>query len=241
VRILLLIVLAAATVAAAATAAAPTPRYTVTFTGAGTEHQVDHQQNIQDDGTCDSAEHVDVTAALAWSARWTGLRAAGRSTLGASPASSTAGSHLAGSHVKDACGLPIEQAPPGWASQETCDVDLVASGPADLSLVSRSKKALVLGLTAPPLAVPPGSGCSLNVRNDQLVAHVVVPLKKLGALKKGRSLKLALGTATPGPGDLYAPSLDCSQPTKPYEGYRTADHCQDDLSWSGTLLLTRAS
>jgi hypothetical protein len=50
---------------------------------------------------------------------------------------------------------------------------------------------------------------------------------------------LQVGTLHPGPDDLYAPTLDCSQPTKPYEGYRTADHCRDDLSWSGTLKITR--
>jgi hypothetical protein len=89
--------------------------------------------------------------------------------------------------------------------------------------------------------VPVGAGCALNVRNDQLVAHVAVPLKKLDGLKKGKSLTLAVGSSRPGPGDYYAPSLDCSQPTKPYEGYRTADDCHDTLSWSGTLRLTRAS
>jgi hypothetical protein len=63
----------------------------------------------------------------------------------------------------------------------------------------------------------------------------------LQALKRGKSLTLPVGTANPGPGDLYAPSIDCSVSTKPYEGYRTSDRCQDQLSWHGTVKITRAS
>ena len=108
-----------------------------------------------------------------------------------------------------------------------------------LAVVKKTATTLVLSVVAPSFAVPVGATCALNVRNDQLAAHVVVPLKKLDALKRHASLALQVGTLHPGPGDLYAPTLDCSQPTKPYEGYRTADHCRDDLSWSGTLKITR--
>ena len=73
-----------AALAAVGAAAAPTPTYTVTFQGAGSEHQVDLKQNIQDDGTCDAAEHVDVTAAVSWSVSWARVRVASRSALGAS-------------------------------------------------------------------------------------------------------------------------------------------------------------
>jgi hypothetical protein len=240
VRIALPLAAALALLAAPAAVAMPTPSYVVSFAGSGTEHHVDQQQNIQDDGTCDSAEHVDVTATLSWQATWHGLRGTGRSVLGA-PVLSTAGSQVAGTHVKDACGLPLDEAPPGWVSQQSCNTALVDSAAPELAVASRSKTALTLSLTAPALAVPAGSGCTLNVRNDQLATHVVVPLKKLAALRKGKSLTLAVGTSLPGPGDEYAPSLDCSQPTKPYEGYRTADHCQDELTWSGTVRVTRAS
>ena len=63
-----------AALGAAAAAAAPTPSYTVTFSGAGSVQHVDHQRNIQDSGLCDSAEHVTVTAALAWTTSWRGFR-----------------------------------------------------------------------------------------------------------------------------------------------------------------------
>ena len=55
------------------------------------------------------------------------------------------------------------------------------------------------------------------------------------------SLSFAVGITRPGPGDYFVPTQDCSQPTKPYEGYRTDDHCQDQLSWSGTVTITRVS
>ena len=217
---------------------APTPIYFLAFQGSGTEHQIDEKQNIQDDGTCDSAEHVDVNAKLAWSTAWPGFRTATRSAL--APPTRVDGSRIAGAHVKDACGLPLDRAPAGWASQTSCDEALVTAGSPTLSSTAR-KDAIVIAVTAPPFAVPVTAKCPLNVRNDQLSAHVVVTLTKLRALKRRASLTFTVGTSRPGPGDTYATSLDCSVPTKPYEGYRTADHCQDQLSWSGTLTVTRVA
>ena len=217
---------------------APTPIYSLTFQGSGTEHQIDQKQNIQDDGTCDSAEHVDVIAAMAWSTTWLGFRTTTRSAL-ASP-TRVDGSRVAGAHVKDACGLPLDRAPAGWASQTSCDEALVTAGSPTLSSTAR-KDAIVIAVTASPFAVPVTAKCPLNVRNDQLSAHVVVTWTKLRALKRRASLTFTVGTSRPGLGDTYSTTLDCSVPTKPYEGYRTADHCQDRLSWSGTLTITRVA
>ena len=233
-----LILLLAALVAAATASARTGPAYTLTFTGAGVEHQLDQQQNIQDSGICDSGEQVDVTADLAWRATWTGFRATSRNALAAAP--SIAGSKFSGTHVKDACGLPLEQAPAGWVAQATCAADLVPAGSPSLE-AQPGRTSIVIGVTAPPVAVPVGQACSINPRNDQLSAHVVVTLAKLNALKKRGSLSFKVGNATSTARDIYAPSINCSQPTKPYEGYRTADHCRDDLSWSGTVTITRVS
>jgi hypothetical protein len=232
--------LAASVAALAATSAfaAPAPTYALTFQGAGSEHQLDQKQNIQDDGTCDSAEHVDVTATLVWSTSWPSFRPTSRSAL-SSPVRID-GSRIAGSHVKDACGLPLDRAPEGWVSEASCDEALVASSTPQLT-ARTGTQSIAIALTAPSFSVPVSAKCPLNVRNDQLAAHVVVPLKKLKSLKRAGSLTFVIGTARPGPGDSYAPSIDCSVPTKPYEGYRTADHCQDQFSWSGTLKITRAS
>lgn len=229
---------AVAAVAAAGAIAAPAPTYTLTFRGAGTEHQVDQKQNIQDSGACDSAEHVDVTATMVWSTEWSAFRPAGHSILAAP--THTDGSRIEGTHVKDACGLPLDQAPEGWVAQSSCSDALITSGSPQLT-VANGKKSIVFALAAPPFAVPVEAKCSLNVRAEQLTAHAVVATKKLQSLKRGATLTLPIGTASPGPGDVYAPSVDCSAPTKPYEGYRTADHCQDQLSWNGTLKITRAS
>jgi hypothetical protein len=46
---IVLSLLAAVALAASASAAAP-PTCSVAFTGSGSEHQLDHQQNIQDSG-----------------------------------------------------------------------------------------------------------------------------------------------------------------------------------------------
>lgn len=231
-------ILALAAIVTAAAVAAPAPTYTVTFAGSGSEHQLDNLRNIQDSGLCDSAEHIDVNATLSWSATWNGFRPGKRA---AAAGSKVDGSSIQGSDVKDACGLDLSLAPPGWVNQSTCSSALVAAGGPSFSLVRTTAKAYVLAFAATPVAVPVGVGCGLNVRNDQFAAHVTVPRAKLTALKKRGSLTLAVGTAHPGPGDDYAPTLDCSQPTKPYEGYRTADQCQDTLSWSGTVKITRSS
>jgi hypothetical protein len=234
-RIVLSLLAAVGALAASASAAAPRT-YSVAFTGNGSEHQLDHQQNIQDSGVCDSAEHLDVTASLAWTASWPGLKATGKG-IGTGP-SRIDGSQVAGSDIKDACGFDLSLAPPGWVGQRTCADALTVSAAPAIS-VRKTTSSLVLAVTAPSFAVPVGAACSLNVRNDQLSAHAIVPLKKLQALKKRGSIVIAVGTVRPGPGDIYATSIDCSQPTKPYEGYRTADHCRDDLSWSGTVKVTR--
>ena len=238
-RVLTLIAGSLILLAAATANAATAPSYTITFTGTGTEHHLDTQQNIQDSGLCDSAEHIDVTATIAWSTTFPGFRTASRSAL-AQPAQTT-GSQVTGSDVKDACGLPLEQAPPGWIATTTCSSPLVSAGSPSLTVEKKTKTAMTLALTAPPTTVPVGVGCPLNVRNDQLATHIVVPLKKLTALKKKKSLSFAVGITKPGPGDYYVPAQDCSQPTKPYEGYRTDDHCQDSLSWSGAVTITRVS
>lgn len=232
------LVAVAAAIVAAHASAAPAPTYAVSFQGAGSEHQIDQKQNVEDDGSCEAAEHVDVTASLTWSASWSKFRPAARTTLAAP--SQIAGSRVSGSHVKDACGLPLEEAPPGWVESDTCDDALITSAGPTLGAVTRGKN-VVLSVAAPSFALPVSLKCPLNVRSDQLASHAVVQLAKLAALKRGASLTVSVGTAAPGPGDLYAPALDCSAPTKPYDGYRTVDHCQDTLSWSGTLKITRVS
>lgn len=235
---MLLLLLASLVLASSAAAKTAAPSYTLTFTGSGTEQQTDTRRNIQDSGLCDSAEHVNATATLDWSSTWTAFRP-GRGAP--TPTTRTDGSTVQGSDVKDACGLDLSQAPPGWVGQTSCSQPLVTSAPATLAVTRKTRAALVLAFSAPSLVVPVGAGCALNVRDDQFAGHVSIPQKKLAALRKRQSLTFPVGTSHPGPTDSYVTSLDCSQPTKPYEGYRTADQCSDQLSWAGTVKVTRAS
>src|SRR5467141_1107371 len=85
--------LALAAVVAGAAVAAPAPTYSVTFSGSGAEHQLNNLKNIQDSGVCDSAEHIDVTGTMTWSATWNGFRPGRR--VGAA-ASKTDGSTVQG-------------------------------------------------------------------------------------------------------------------------------------------------
>ncbi len=78
-----------------------------------------------------------------------------------------------------------EPGTPGWVSQTSCAQTLAMSGPPTLALARKTASALVLAVTAPALAVPVGAGCALNVRNDQLSAHVVLSQKKLKSPPQG--------------------------------------------------------
>jgi hypothetical protein len=167
------LLLAAALFGASGVAAGTTPSYTIAFTGSAVEHQLDQLQNIQDSGACDSAEHIDITARMAWSASWAGFRPSGKTVLGQQQ-SRTEGSTVQGSDVKDACGLDLSLAPEGWVSQKSCAEALVVAGSPQLNVTKKTATTLVLSVAAPSFAVPVGASCSLNVRNDQLAGHVIL-------------------------------------------------------------------
>ena len=202
-RILLSLVAVVGALAASSASAAAPPTYSVSFTGNGSEHQLDHQQNIQDSGVCDSAEHLDVTASLAWTATWPGLKATGQGHRRPARRGSTARRWRAATSRMRAASTSASRRPAGSAS-EAAPTRCAVSAEPSIS-VRKTAASLVLAVTAPSFAVPVGAGCSLNVRNDQLSAHAVVPLKKLQALKKRGSIAIAVGTVRPGPGDVYSP------------------------------------
>jgi hypothetical protein len=208
-------------------AAPPSPSFRVDFSGSGVQHLVDTLRYVDDtDGSCFARERIDETANVVWTA----------ST--AKSAQGIAGSAVTGTGVRDSCDGPAEKAPAEWLRQTTCSGQLELVAPPAVT-ITRTNKTLVLVLTGPRAAAPVGSGCTLVVRADELVAHVSIPLAKLNPLKRGRSLTVAIGTSRPGPGDYHAPHVDCSRPAKPYEGYKVADACTDDLTWSGTAKVTR--
>ena len=221
------LVCAALLVVPARSVRAASPAVRVQFTGSAVQHVVDTRRYVDDaDGSCFARERIDETAHLVWTA------SAPRRV------ESIDGSTVAGTGVRDSCDGPPDGAPAGWVRQTTCSGQLVLVAPATVT-TRRTKTALLLELAAPRVAASVGSGCTLVVRADELVAHVSVPLAKLDALRRGRSLTVVVGTARPGPGDVYRPHEDCSRPLKPYEGYKVADVCTDDLTWSGAVKITR--
>ena len=161
--------------------------YTVTFTGSGAEHHVDQQKNIQDDGTCNSAEHVDVTATVAWSSAWRGLSLDRTECLSGADAQ-IAGSRVAGTHVKDACGLPLDDAPEGWVLQQT--VQRRARRRRLAAALGREQDRNVDGARIRSAALGTSGHSAVPAERSQrsIAGHLVVPLKKLQALKKHASL-----------------------------------------------------
>src|SRR5262245_29643887 len=123
--------LASLVLASAAAAKTAAPTYTISFSGAGSEQQHDTRRNIQDSGVCDSAEHVDVTASLEWATSWTRFRPGKGAVAGPVLVN---GSGIQGTDVKDACGLDLSQAPPGWVGQTSCSQTLVMSAAPSLAL-----------------------------------------------------------------------------------------------------------
>jgi hypothetical protein len=209
-------------------AGAAAPTFRVDFAGSAVQHVVDTQRYVDDhDGSCFAREHIDETAHIVWAA--SAPKAAQRID----------GSTVAGTGVRDSCDGPADKAPADWLRQTTCNGQLELVGAPTVTM-TKTRKMLLLELAAPQVAAGVGSGCALVVRSDQLVAHVSVALAKLNALKRGRSLTVAVGTSRPGAGDYYKPHVDCSRPLKPYDGYKVADTCADDLTWSGTVKVTRA-
>src|SRR4051794_15677044 len=167
-RLAVALVVLLAGVAVVGAVAAPSPTYTISFQGTGSEHQVDDKQNVEDDGSCEAAEHIDVTAAVTWSASWSRFRASSRSALGAP--SRIDGSRVTGTHVKDACGLPLDQAPPEWVSQASCDDALVTSAGPQLSAATRGKSLMLAG-AAPSVLLALSVECPLNGRQRPPAAH----------------------------------------------------------------------
>jgi hypothetical protein len=214
------------------------PTYRIEFVGSGTQHRVDVQSYVLDDGSCNARQSIDQTANFLWTSSWSGFTMRAPGEPAGEPG--VAGSTIQGTDVKDACGQPPETAPPDWIASSSCNEDLTTAASVDVRVASRTRRALVVAVTAPVFAVPVTSNCSLTIRMDQLVAHISVPIAKLTTLARKKSLVFPVGTAHPGSGDYYAPSLDCSHAAKPYEGFRVVDSCRDEITWSGTVTVTRA-
>lgn len=240
----------AATVVAAAAGAGsdrlrakphPAGSVRIVFKGTGQETLLDVQRHVTiSENACNQRETLTATVSLSWSVSWGRVRVAAlHSATGAPTSPGQAAAALGADRVRDGCDRP-DQTPPDWPSSEHCD-DQLASVDQGSMVGTRGGKAgtVTIEITAPRFALPVGARCPVNIRSDQYAAHVSVKRKVLAGLKRGRSITLRVGTGRPGPGDFYQTTLNCSQSPKPYDNYRLLDSCSDQLSWSGTLTLTK--
>jgi hypothetical protein len=211
------------------------------FRGRGQETIQDVQRHVTiSENACNQRETLTATVRLSWNVSWGKVRVAALHTAAGAPthAPQVAGS-LGADRVRDGCDRPDEM-PPDWAGSDRCDDQLL---PVDQgSLVgSRGTRrdTVAIEVTAPRFALPLGERCPVNIRSDQYTAHVSVKRKPLSRLKRGHSIVMRVGTARPRPGDFYQATINCSQSPKPYDNYRLFDSCTDDVSWTGTLTLTK--
>jgi hypothetical protein len=249
-------VLAAATLAATCAAAGlsgpagagsevvrakPAGSVRIVFRGQGQETVQDVQRHVTvSENTCNQRETLTATVSLHWTVSWGKVRVAAlHAAAGAPTLPGQVGASLGAERVRDGCDRP-DQTPPDWPGSERCDDQLVPVDQGSLyGARGAGAKTVRLEITAPGFALPEGARCPVNIRSDQYVAHVSVSRQALARLKRGRSISVRVGTARPGPGDFYQSRLNCSQSPKPYDNYRLLDSCTDQLSWSGTLTLTK--
>jgi hypothetical protein len=216
-------------------AATAADTFSVIFSGSGTAHLVDVERWILlDENECYLRKSVDQSAALSWTLGWT-FRLGAKAGVSAGAPSMQA--PLSGTEVADLCGeeeTRPEDVPEDWVHSSDCSGALTAA-PGSLTTATRGGN-LVLTALGPQLSLPDDSICSLRPRSNELQARLVIPLKKL---PRGKTLRIPVGSAI-GKWGTYTPHLNCMHAAKPYDGYRSTDECGDDLSWSGTIAVTRS-
>ena len=144
---------------------------------------------------------------------------------------------LSGTEVADLCGeeeTRPEDVPENWVHTSQCTETLTAE-PGGLTASVRGST-LTLTVQGPQYALPENAVRSLRPRTEELQARVAIPLK---TLPRGKTVRIPVGSALPRWG-AYTPHLNCMHVAKPYDGYRSMDECGDDLTWSGTLTVSRS-
>jgi hypothetical protein len=232
VRVALLLTVLGLACPCAATAA---DSFSVVFSGSGTAHLADEQRWILlDENECYLRKTVDQSAALSWTLGWT-LRLGAKA--GAPTAAPSMQGPLAGTEVADLCGeeeTRPEDVPENWVHESDCTGSLTIA-PGALTAATRNGT-LILTALGPQYSLPEDSICSIRPRSSELQVRVVIPLRKL---TRGRTITIPVGSGVAKWG-LYTPHLNCMHAAKPYDGYRSEDQCGDDLSWSGTIAVTRS-
>ena len=138
-----------------------------------------------------------------------------------------------GSAVRDSCDAAEEE--PGWGGTSVCKHPLPVRSAGGVAL-STDGRLHVLG----PVFGSPGAGCELEVRNDQLQAHLLDPAALLRLVQTGKPVTAPVGTRHPTPVDPYVPTQFCSAFPHIYEGVVYLYDCLDTLIWNGRISVSRA-
>jgi hypothetical protein len=227
----LLVALTCWTVVATASpgrAAKKTGLVRIVFTGKGGGRYLDTTRWLREDTReCYARRIADETLSLNWRITWTAplLRSAAGYTIGAPT-----------SRVAEVTGSVEEE--PGWNGSARCDSTLPIAARASLVPVRQSDRT-ILSLRAPRFGSP-DRPCELDIRNDQLFAHALLPTASLTRAAAGRTLTLLIGSNHPGPGDTYQRQRNCSLFPHIYEGVVYLYDCRDVLVWNGTLTVVPA-
>ena len=242
-RAAILLALGAALMVAGVSQASPAPagsgsaNVRIEFTGKGGGRYLDITRWLREDTReCYARRTADETVAVSWKVVWTAKLVAkeGRWTLVApkQQVATVAGS-VTGSAVRDSCDAAEEE--PDWNGTSVCKHPLPvrSDGGVMLSLAGRLH---VRG----PVFGSPGSGCELEVRNDQLQAHLLAPGSLLNLVQTGKPVAVPVGTRHPTPADAYVATQFCSAFPHIYEGVVYLYDCLDTLIWNGQLSVSRA-
>jgi hypothetical protein len=233
----LVFAVAGASHANAAPGTSASAKVRIVFTGKGGGRYLDITRWLHEDTReCYARRTGDETVSVAWKITWTGrlVQKAGEWKLVASvrKAASIAGK-VTGSAVRDSCDSADED--PTWSGSTTCNHQLPVRSEGGVRL-SRGGRLHVRG----PSFGSPGGLCDLDVRNDQLQAHVLAPDSLRRLVEDRKSVSVRLGTAHPTSVDAYVPTAFCSAFPHIYEGVVYLYDCLDTLIWNGTLSLSRA-
>jgi hypothetical protein len=211
----------------------------VTFSATGGGEYKDVFRLLTDVGReCYARNTEDQTLSLSWNLGWNAavvegsrfqLRVTGRAV------GEVAGS-VTGTSVRDGCDEP-DEADPLWVGSDRCDgrLPVVRGGRLEPGRPGRDGSAplVLLGPHFGSLPAP----CEMDVRNDQLVAHVALGQDALARIARGKVLTLPLGTSHPRAGDAFLAVRSCTDVPHTYDGWVWLYDCTDELTWEGTLTI----
>ncbi len=212
----------------------------VVFTGQGGGRYLDVTRWLREDTReCYARRTADETLSVSWRVAWTGRvvpTGGGASLERLKRARTTAAGAVRGSSARDACDA-AEEVEPGWIGSDRCLSTLPAKTAGELTssgMAGGSRLAL-----AAPAFGGPSRPCELDIRNDQLHAHVALRAPDLERLAAGKKVAIAVGTDLPRAGDSFMGTRNCSAFPHIYEGVVYLYDCDDTLVWKGTVSLQR--